>query len=64
MDWLERWLGMSPDGGNGSLELLLVLLGAVLVSASLQFRKWPRPLSGPPAERIIQRALRKLQGFN
>jgi hypothetical protein len=24
MDFIERWLGISPDGGNGTLELLLV----------------------------------------
>lgn len=25
MDFIERIFGISPDGGNGSLELLLVL---------------------------------------
>jgi hypothetical protein len=24
MDFIERWLGVSPDGGNGTLELLIV----------------------------------------
>jgi len=29
MDFIERWLGVSPDGGNGTLEMLvLVVLGA------------------------------------
>jgi len=23
MDFIERWLGVSPDGGNGTLELLI-----------------------------------------
>jgi len=31
MDWIERWLGVSPDGGDGSLELLLLLLSATAV---------------------------------
>jgi hypothetical protein len=31
MDWIERWLGVSPDGGDGSLELLLVLLVVTIV---------------------------------
>jgi hypothetical protein len=26
MDWIERWLGISPDNGDGSLEVLLVLV--------------------------------------
>ena len=25
MDFIERMIGVSPDGGNGSLELLLIL---------------------------------------
>jgi len=29
MDFIERWLGVSPDSGNGTLEMLvLVVLGA------------------------------------
>jgi hypothetical protein len=29
MDFIERWLGVSPDGGNGTLEMLvLVVLAA------------------------------------
>ena len=31
MDFLELWFGISPDGGNGTLEL--VLLTAPLVAA-------------------------------
>lgn len=30
MDFIESWLGVSPDGGNGSLEaFLLTLVGVV-----------------------------------
>jgi hypothetical protein len=25
MDFIERWLGVSPDGGDGTMELLLVV---------------------------------------
>lgn len=31
MDFIERWFGFSPDGGDGSTELLyIVALAAVL----------------------------------
>ena len=33
MDFIERWLGMSPDGGTGSTELLY-LAAAVLLAAT------------------------------
>jgi hypothetical protein len=33
MDFIERWLGISPDGGSGAFELMiLVLLAAALVA--------------------------------
>ena len=25
MDWIEQWLGIAPDNGDGSLELLILL---------------------------------------
>ena len=25
MDYIERWLGVSPDGGNGTLEMLVLV---------------------------------------
>ena len=36
MDWIEQWLGWAPDGGDGSIEALIViaLIGAVMVLAS------------------------------
>ncbi len=31
MDFIERWFGISPDGGDGSTELLyIVVIAAVL----------------------------------
>jgi hypothetical protein len=32
MDFIERFLGISPDGGSGALELGLVLLPILLVA--------------------------------
>ena len=26
MDFIEQWFGVSPDGGDGSLELLWIVL--------------------------------------
>jgi hypothetical protein len=40
MNWIEAWLGVSPDGGDGSLELLLVLLAVTsMVAMVLVFRR-------------------------
>lgn len=33
MDWIERLFGVSPDGGNGMLELAILIV-VVLVIAS------------------------------
>lgn len=33
MDWIERLLGVSPDGGNGSFEALLASLVGVAIVA-------------------------------
>ncbi|MFL5938569.1 MAG: hypothetical protein ACJ744_16545 [Gaiellaceae bacterium] len=30
MDWIEKVLHVSPDGGNGSLELLLYLVVSIV----------------------------------
>jgi hypothetical protein len=34
MDFIERWLGVSPDGGSGALEVMIVLC---LAAAALAF---------------------------
>lgn len=34
MDFIERWFGVSPDGGNGSLEVLWI---AAIVIAAMAF---------------------------
>jgi hypothetical protein len=35
MHFIEQWLGLSPDGGSGAFEaLILVLFGAALVLAA------------------------------
>lgn len=32
MDFIERWFGVSPDGGDGSTELLILLSVVVILS--------------------------------
>jgi hypothetical protein len=44
MDWIERLLHISPDGGNGSLELAIMTGAAVAVAMALAgvFKVAPR----------------------
>ena len=32
MDFIERWFGASPDNGNGSLEMAIVVLAILAIS--------------------------------
>ncbi|MEO7271401.1 MAG: hypothetical protein ABIX28_07295 [Vicinamibacterales bacterium] len=41
MDFIERWFGINPDGGSGSLEaiyLIVIALAAVALASRL-FRR-------------------------
>ena len=33
MDFIERWFGISPDGGTGTFEACWIALAAVAVAA-------------------------------
>jgi len=37
MDFIEKWFGISPDGGDGSTELLYF---AAIVAIGLAFTWW------------------------
>jgi hypothetical protein len=37
MDFVERWLGVSPDGGSGSFEASVILAVLIVISV-LVFR--------------------------
>jgi hypothetical protein len=39
MDFLERWLGLAPDGGNGAVELALLMTCAAVVLAAVLWRR-------------------------
>lgn len=55
MDWIERVFHVSPDGGNGSFEVVVLLGALVLFTAAL--RRWRirrvrrRPHGAQPAPR-------------
>jgi hypothetical protein len=38
VDFIERWFGVSPDGGDGSLEVLW-LVGIVAALIAVVFRR-------------------------
>jgi len=38
MDFIEQWFGISPDGGDGSLEVLW-LVAIVAAGSALIFRR-------------------------
>jgi hypothetical protein len=39
MDFLERFFGFSPDGGDGSMEVLIII-ALLLVVASISTSVW------------------------
>jgi len=39
MDFIERWFGFSPDGGDGSTELLYILAVAILLAVLIGWRQ-------------------------
>ena len=44
MDFIERWFGLSPDGGNGATEASILVVLCVLVVA-LVWRQQRRRMS-------------------
>jgi hypothetical protein len=40
MDWLERWFDLSPDAGDGSVELrIFIVLGFAIVGFLWKFKR-------------------------
>jgi hypothetical protein len=35
VDWIERLLGFSPDGGDGSVELIIVVVATLCAAAAV-----------------------------
>ena len=38
MDWIERLFGVSPDGGDGTAEVMIVLACVVVLAAVVATR--------------------------
>lgn len=36
MNWIEKVIGISPDGGNGTMELLLLFAVALVVATGIE----------------------------
>jgi hypothetical protein len=45
MDFIERWFGLSPDGGSGETEIVIVVtIVLAVVAAGLALRRYLLPL--------------------
>ena len=54
MDWLEQWFGMNPDGGDGSIEVLILgAVGALVVALAVALHPSARRLLRLARERRI-----------
>jgi hypothetical protein len=38
MDWIEQWFGFAPDNGDGTLELLIMLVVAAVIMVAAVWR--------------------------
>jgi MYXO-CTERM domain-containing protein len=51
MDWIERLLHVSPDGGSGALELIYLAVAAFgVVTAAVRRRRRVRSRNAAPPE--------------
>jgi len=56
MDFIERWFGVSPDGGKGSLEMMLGILVLMVAIAGLRFLRRNRARLQIEADRDVDPA--------
>lgn len=38
MDWIEQWFGFAPDNGDGTLELLIMLVVSAVIVVAVVWR--------------------------
>jgi hypothetical protein len=53
MDFIERWFGVSPDSGNGRLEITLIIVALVVLVAPILIGRFR------PAARRSQNAIER-----
>ncbi len=54
MDWIEQWFGFSPDGGDGSIEALIIgLVVAVLLLVAVLMTERGRAVFRSVAARFV-----------
>jgi hypothetical protein len=59
MDWIERWFGVAPDNGDGTLELVIMItIAAAVVLAVL----WRIPRARTAAVRFFSQLNLVLRG--
>ena len=51
MDFIERLLGTSPDGGSGATELVLVIVPVFIIVLFAMRKALPRTFEGLKARR-------------
>jgi len=55
MDWIEKWLGFAPDNGDGTFELMIMVLVATVVVVAVV---WKVPRARAAALRFFAQARR------
>ena len=46
MDFIEKWFGFSPDGGDGSTEILYIIVFALVLAVIFGRKRIAKLLSG------------------
>ena len=59
MDWIERFLHVSPDGGNGMTELLYLVAAVVIVVVIVTARLARRAHHSSPADVAVRAMMRR-----
>ena len=54
MDFIERWFGVSLDGGSGAVEFAIVLIPVVSLAAFAYRRLWTRRRAPLPSQQKVQ----------
>jgi hypothetical protein len=47
MDFIERLFGISPDGGSGALELMLLAVPLLILASLASYKRWRRSAASP-----------------